>query len=190
MGIKKQILEATLELLRSDDNTDFTIPHLSNFSGISIVDIESNYETLDQIINAIFEFRRNEHFERSEEILKNTDSLQNLLHHDLELTYRIEFFTAKYPFSSNVGKLGRESIIRTKAKMAKFYGKILESKAYLLPEDLQDAALYSKFITHSLFFLTKENLKRILPSNMTKESATLQVIQSLFPKVDLGFETA
>ena len=190
MSIKKQILEATLELLRSDDNTDFTISHLSNFSGISIVDIESNYETLDPIINAIFEFRRNEHFERSEEILKNTDPLQNLLHHDLELTYRIEFFTAKYTHSSNVGKLGRESLVITKAKMAKFYEKILESKAYLLPEDLQDSALYSKFITHSLFFLTKENIKHILPSNMTKESATLQVIESLFPKVDMGFETA
>ena len=191
MSLKKQILGATLELLRSDDNTDLTIPHLSDFSGISIVDIESNYETIDQIINALFEFQTNEHFEKSEEILKNADPLQNLLHHDLEFTYRVDFFTKKYEADSYMGKLiSTESIKNTKEKMATFYWKILESKAYLLPEDLQDAALYSKFITHSLFFLTKENLKRILPSNMTKESATLQVIESLFPKVDLGFQIA
>ena len=74
--------------------------------------------------------------------------------------------------------------------MSELYGQILESNAYLLPEDLQDSALYSQFITHSLFFLTKENLEHILPSDVTKEFATLQVIESLFPKIDLGFQIA
>jgi hypothetical protein len=191
MSIKKQILEATLKLFRSEDNTDLSIPHLSDFSGISITDIESNYDTIEQIVNDLFEFRTNEHFERSEEILKNADPLQNLLHHDLEFTYRVDFFTKKYEANSYMGKLlSAEAIKNTKEKMATFYGRILESNSYLLPEDLQDAALYSKFITHSLFFLTKENLKQILPSSMTKESATLQVIESLFPKIDLGFQIA
>ncbi|GEM_PF-946340 len=193
MSIKKQILEATLQLIRSEDNTDLTIPHLSDFSGISIPDIESNYKTIEQIIYALYEFRINEHFEKSEDILRNPNPLQNLLHHDLEFTYRIHFANQKYAYNSTVSKLVIEYIsyiANIKTKMAKLYTEILESKAYLLPEDLQDATLYGKFVTHSLFFLTKENLDQILPSGMTKESATQQIIESLFPKVDLGFQIA
>jgi hypothetical protein len=190
MNIKKQILEATLQLIRSEDSTDLNIPQLSELSGISIPDIELNYATIEQVIKDLFEFRRTEHFEKSEEILKNLDPLKNLLHHDLEFTYRVHFFTKKYKSDSTIGKVGRKSLKNTKVRMSELYGQILESNAYLLPEDLQDSALYSQFITHSLFFLTKENLEHILPSDVTKEFATLQVIESLFPKIDLGFQIA
>jgi hypothetical protein len=96
----------------------------------------------------------------------------------------------KYNPDSTIIKLYRKDLSNVQFRMSKFYRQLLESKTYLLPEDFQDTAVYSMFIVHSLFFLTKENLENILPTDTTKESATLQVIESLFPKVDLGFQIA
>mgnify|MGYP000052108617 CR=1 FL=1 len=187
MSLKKQILEATLQLVRSEDNTELSIQHLSDYSGISISNIESNYETIEQIINMIFEIGTSEHLAKSKVIIEKSDPLQNLLNHDLELVYRINFFAKKYHSSSVTGAIGRKSIQDIQVKMHQHYEQILNTKVYLMPEDVQDSVLYAKFITHSLFFLTKENLEQILHADLTKESATRQIIESLFPKIDLGF---
>lgn len=190
MSMKKQIVEATLQLIRSEDNTDLSIQYLSDYSGIPITNIESNYETIEQIINMVFELGTSEHLAKSKVIIENSDPLINLLNHDLEFTFRVNFMSKKYNPDSTIIKLYRKDLSNVQFRISKFYRQLLESKTYLLPEDFQDTAVYSMFIVHSLFFLTKENLENILPTDTTKESATLQVIESLFPKVDLGFQIA
>lgn len=187
MSLKKQILEALLQLVRSGEKNDLNFQNVSSFSGISVIDIKSIFDTEEQLYDALSESRINEHLEKSENILRNPDPLQNLLNHDLELVYRINFFAKKYHSSSTIGTIGRKSIQDIQLKMYQHYEQILNTKVYLMPEDVQDSVLYAKFITHSLFFLTKENLEQILPANLSKESATRQIIESLFPRIDLGF---
>jgi hypothetical protein len=187
MSLKKQILEALLQLIRSGEDNDLNFQNISSFSGISMADIKSNFDTEEQLYDALSQSRINVHFEKSKNILGNPNPLQNLLNHDLELVYRINFFAKKYHSSSVAGAIGRKSIQDIQVKMHQHYEQILNTKVYLMPEDVQDSVLYAKFITHSLFFLTKENLDQILPADLTKESATRQIIESLFPKIDLGF---
>ena len=149
MSLKKQILEALLQLVRSGEKNDLNFQNISNFSGISIADIKSNFDTEEQLYDALCESRINEHLEKSENILENPDPLQNLLNHDLELVYRIDFFGKKYHSSSIAGAIGRKSIQYIQVKMNQHYEQILNTKVYLMPEDVQDSVLYAKFITHS-----------------------------------------
>jgi tRNA nucleotidyltransferase/poly(A) polymerase len=184
---KKQVIETALLLIKEDQVGDLTIELLSQRSGLSEQEILDTFEGLATIIDEVIVRSWTEHYKCSEKIITTPHPLQNLLAHDIAFINSIHSFIIALDSKVILAQKGFKALDQAKRVMPRYYQKILDSRQYLMPETTQDSALYSRFITHSIFFLTKKNLNKVMHSDTSESEITRQIIESLFPRAVFAY---